>query len=112
VSGGKALKLGPFTVTEERDLNFCYYRATQQAVIDVSAVVEGDRKIELFKSRTIDLQPHQWMCDKVPLQKGDYDSVSHSFASLFGQRFIRYRFNSLPRTCGISIVFSLSIRSV
>uniref|UniRef100_A0A914W8G4 MAM domain-containing protein n=1 Tax=Plectus sambesii TaxID=2011161 RepID=A0A914W8G4_9BILA len=84
-SGGKALSLGPASVSEDRDLNFCYYRATQQAVISISAIVEGNRKLELFKSRTIDLQPHQWICDKIPLLKGEYDSIDFTAENLRNQ---------------------------
>lgn len=93
-----AIFLTTFTSREARQLEFCYYRATQKSALLVRALIDEDddgsiaRKKTLFRTPPLNVQPHNWICEQVPLAAANYDAVSVTSLTKYLQSLLKERY--------------------
>ncbi|VDM49925.1 unnamed protein product [Toxocara canis] len=74
--GTKSFSLGKFKINREAELEFCFYRAIRKARLGVYlSWIESENRTKIYESDEIDSNPHEWICDGVRLNNGEYESI-------------------------------------
>ena len=77
--GGNTYKTSPFLLEHDALLQFCMYRASQDALLTVNLLGDG-LKLPLYSSEDITL--HEWMCRSATIKAGGYEGVSYEHKRL------------------------------
>ncbi|VDK54530.1 unnamed protein product [Cylicostephanus goldi] len=81
--GTSTLSLGPFELTRTFAIDFCYYAASYRSklVVYITRSAENDRT-RIYSSGDVRGDGHHWICEKVYLHNGTYESIEFSAEGL------------------------------
>uniref|UniRef100_A0A914EP96 MAM domain-containing protein n=1 Tax=Acrobeloides nanus TaxID=290746 RepID=A0A914EP96_9BILA len=71
----KILPLGPFSLSRQGILEFCYYIACRNTFLSLYATLKNYDRILLYKTEEISIKPHEWLCRQVILEEGEYEKL-------------------------------------